>query len=367
MTFTILSRSGPSEVGYSLAALSRRLALGLLLAAGALAPSAARAEDAPPSPARQLFNDGRKLASEGNYAAACPKLEESLRLELGVGTQFNLADCWEHIGRTASAHALFLGAAASAKAAGQTDREQVLRDRASALEPRLSRLVVEVKSPEPKLTVKRDDLPLDDETLGKAVPLDPGKYKIKARAPGKKPWETTVEITGATPITTVEIPTLEAEKPALAEKPASNKAAAATLEHEETKPTPADSPAGSDRDGETNYRALAVAGAGVLGLGFGAVMGVRYLGANSDAKKICPTNHGCSVKEIQEHDRLVADARTDRGWSYAGFGVGGALLLGAGALWYFERPKATTSKASLQAVPLVSLDGSVGAMVGGRF
>ena len=358
MTFTILSRLGARQVGYPPAALSLRLALGLVVVVGAFAPSAARAEDAPLSPARQLFFDGRKLASEGNYAAACPKLEESLRLEFGVGTQFNLADCWEHVGRTASAHALFLGAAAAAKGAGQADREQVLRDRATALEPRLSRLVIEVKSPEPKLIVKRDDLPLDEETLGKAVPLDPGKYKIKARAPGKKDWEKVVEVSAAAPVTTVEIPALEADKPA-----------AAPVAHPAAKPKPLApaSPQDSDRRGGANYRALGLAGAGVVGLGVGAVMGIKYLGANGDAKKVCPSSHGCSVKDIQDHDRLVADARSDRAWSYAGFGVGGALLVGAGALWYFDRPRPATSKASLQALPVVSPDGTVGAMVGGRF
>jgi hypothetical protein len=308
-----------------------------------------------------LFFDARKLATEGNYAAACPKLEESLRLELGVGTQFNLADCWEHVGRTASAHALFLGAAAAAKAAGQADREQVLRDRATALEPRLSRLVIEVRSPEPKLSVKRDDLPLDDETLGKAVPVDPGKYKIKARAPGKKDWEKVVEVSAAAPVTTVEIPALEADKPALA-----------AVEHQTPKPQPKPlapaSPADSDRGGGPNYRALGLAGVGVVSLGVGAVMGIKYLGANSDAKKVCPSSHGCTVKDIQDHDRLLADARTDRAWSYAGFGVGGALLVGAGALWYFQRPQSSPAKASsLQALPVVSLDGSVGAVVGGHF
>src|SRR5690349_20750961 len=96
-------------------------------------PLTARAEEAatPMAPARQAFMEGRKLAQAGDYAAACPKFEESLRLEVGVGPQFNLADCWEHIGRTASARALFLGAAASAKAVGQADREQVLRERSA--------------------------------------------------------------------------------------------------------------------------------------------------------------------------------------------------------------------------------------------
>jgi len=309
------------------------------------------------SPARQLFNDGRTLVGEGKYAEACPKFEESLRLELGVGTQFNLADCWEHIGRTASAQALFLGAAASAKAAGQAERQQVLHDRATALEPRLSRLVIDVAATDPKLSVKRGDLPLDSDAWGKAVAVDPGKYTITARAPGKKSWEKQVEVTAATPLVTVQVPELESEpvKAATPAKAAPKQAAA-----------PADAAAADHGPSSINYRALSVAGIGLVGIGVGAVMGVKYLSANGDAKDICPSNHNCSIKQIQDHDRLVDDAKSDRRWSYAGFGVGAAALVGAGALWYFQRPR-TASGTALQATPVLSADGTLGATLRGSF
>src|SRR5688572_17830814 len=58
--------------------------------------------------ARALFAEGRKLMGEKKYEDACPKFEESLRLDHGMGTQFNLAFCWEQLGRTASAWATFL-------------------------------------------------------------------------------------------------------------------------------------------------------------------------------------------------------------------------------------------------------------------
>jgi hypothetical protein len=326
-----------------------------------LAPILARAEDTV-SPARQLFLDARQLTSEGKYAEACPKLEQSLQLESGVGTQFNLADCWEHIGRTASARALFLGAAASAKAAGQSEREQVLRDRAAALEPRLSRLVIEVVSLDPKLSVKRNDLPLEADELGKAVVVDPGKYTITARAPGKKKWEKLVEVGANTPVTTVEVPELEPLEPA---KPLAEKPALPAPMAPKKAPQPA-SPDGSDRGPSVNYRALTLAGIGVAGIGFGAYKGLKYSNANSDAEKICPSNHACSVKQIQNHDRLVDVARTDRTWSYVGFGVGGAMVVGAGLLWWVQRPTRTAG-ITWQAAPIVAADGSVGALFNGRF
>src|SRR6185436_13105064 len=85
--------------------------------------------------ARALFTEGRQLMSAEKYAEACPKLEESLRLDPGMGTRFNLAHCWEKIGRSASAWAMFLDVAAAARAAGQQQRDTAAKERAAALEP----------------------------------------------------------------------------------------------------------------------------------------------------------------------------------------------------------------------------------------
>src|SRR5205807_91874 len=100
-----------------------------------------------------LFLEGRKLAAAGDYAAACPKFEDSYRLDPGIGTNFNLADCYEHRGLIASAWARFLDVAAATKAVGQSERERVARARAALLEPKLARLTLEVEGTEPGLSV----------------------------------------------------------------------------------------------------------------------------------------------------------------------------------------------------------------------
>src|SRR5579859_4502823 len=97
-----------------------QLLRGALFAAALLAvPRAARADDAA---AQALFSDARKLMTQGRYADACPKLEESQREAPAIGTLFNLADCYEHTDRLASAWAAFLKVAAETKMKGQTDR-----------------------------------------------------------------------------------------------------------------------------------------------------------------------------------------------------------------------------------------------------
>src|SRR5882672_2205364 len=69
--------------------------------------------------AHALFDEGRELAKAGRYAEACPKFIESYKLEIGMGTEFNLADCWEHLGQRELARTLFIDVAQQSREAGQ--------------------------------------------------------------------------------------------------------------------------------------------------------------------------------------------------------------------------------------------------------
>src|SRR6478752_7053172 len=163
-------------------------------------PEAPKQEPAKVAPAKtenqikagELFAEGRKLVEAGDYKQACQKFEQSLSLNVGIGVQFNLADCWERTGRTASAQALFQGVAASARAAGQAERGQVAQARADALEPRLVRVLIDVKATDPELVIRRNRIVVDKKAWGAATPLDAGDYLIEATAPGKKPWSTRI-------------------------------------------------------------------------------------------------------------------------------------------------------------------------------
>ena len=171
----------------------RRRALPVIVAL-LLAPTAALAEPPPdPAAAQALFFDARSLMEQGRYVEACPKLEESLRLDAGIGTRFNLADCNEQIGKITSAWAGFLDVAAQSKAAKQVDRERVARRRAAALELRIPKVVVDVEGPSGDMEVQRDGQPIGRASWGVAIPVDPGAHRISASAPGKDTWETTVQ------------------------------------------------------------------------------------------------------------------------------------------------------------------------------
>lgn len=197
--------------------LGRLLALAMFLAALVGGGRDAWADTAA---AQALFDAARQLMAQGKHADACPKLEESQRLDPGIGTQFNLAVCYEQIGRTASAWSTFLEVAGAAKAAGQLEREKVARQRATALEPRLIRLTITAPEGAPAdLQVKRDGAVVGRAQWGIPVPVDPGKHTIEASAAGKAPFTKTIELGRAGASETVAIPPLAAGAPARATAP----------------------------------------------------------------------------------------------------------------------------------------------------
>src|SRR5262245_1202284 len=72
--------------------------------------------------AEGLFQEGRKAMASGQIADACAKFSESYRIAQRLGTLLNLATCHEAEGKTASAWAEFVEAAALSRRSDQADR-----------------------------------------------------------------------------------------------------------------------------------------------------------------------------------------------------------------------------------------------------
>lgn len=178
------------------------------LALGGLCwPNAARAQ--PAREADVLFEEARQLKESGRCDAAIDKFIASHNIEPAVGTQLNIADCYAALGRTASAWTYFVAASNAAKRTGDRLRADFARQRANAIAPRLTRMIVSVTAPKSGQVVQRDDFTLTPPLWGTAVPVDPGVYRISAAAPDHEPWSVEVEARGAGATTTVTIPELE--------------------------------------------------------------------------------------------------------------------------------------------------------------
>ncbi len=184
-------------------------------AAVLLLASSARADVDPEkrAAAQALFDDGRELSTQPKFAEACPKLLESYNLDPAIGTKFYLAQCYEAIGKLASAWTFYLEVAEEAHKQGSTDREKFATDRATALKPRLARLTVAVAPAArvPGLAVKRDGAVVGTGAWDTPIPVDLGDHVISATAPGMKRWEIHGEAKQEGALVRVEVPALEAE------------------------------------------------------------------------------------------------------------------------------------------------------------
>jgi hypothetical protein len=170
------------------------------------APAWAQAENQ--AAARALFDDGRALVKSGNAAEACPKFEGAMHLYPSGGIALNLADCYEKLGRTASAWTEFGEAASLADRTNRPDDAAEARRRQTALEGKLTRLVIHVPRTIAGLSITRDGAELPAAAWDLPIPVDPGSHEIRAEAPGRAPWIQSVSASGPGQTTSVEVPTL---------------------------------------------------------------------------------------------------------------------------------------------------------------
>lgn len=278
-----------------------------------------------------LFEEGRTLVEARRFAEACPKFEESQRLDPGLGTLLNLAACYEETGKLASAWTAFRSAEEQARAAGEKKREQIAAERARALEARAARLTITLAPGErpPGFAVTRDGAPVAALDFGRRLPVDPGLIVIEATAPGHRPFRIEVEVSGEKVAREVDIPLLE-----VGEAPAAGGG-------DVTLPGGSGGGAGGPIDapgGERRPRrkvALIVGGVGAAGVIAGVGLGLSARSAYHDVGCTAGDGppRGCSADE--ESDIASARSRGNLGTIIGGVGV---AALAAGAVLWLTAP-----------------------------
>ena len=122
--------------------------------------------------AEGLFQAGRAMMTQKRYADACPKFAEAYQLKPGVGIQFNLADCYEQLGKLASAWINFHEVVSKLEGSNQKDRIATARERLAAIEPRLTKLVIEPQDPAEGLTIRRGDVAVSEAQWRVPIAVD---------------------------------------------------------------------------------------------------------------------------------------------------------------------------------------------------
>ena len=303
--------------------------------------------------ATMLFQQGRALMAEGRIPEACQKLEESQRLDPAGGTLLNLALCHEQEGRLARSWSEFKEAMVVAKRDGRQDREIEAANHVNLLEPRLSRLTVVVPAATQVdgLVIERDGHALGRGAWSTAIPVDGGEHVVRATALGREPFTTTIAIGKESDARTVEIPVLATPVVVVTPPRVSAPAAAPT-------------PKSTVTPDHLRWAGLGTAGVGVVLLGTAGYALATALSAKDASNADCYVD-GCGSTGLQKRNDAVS-----RGNLATILGVGGAVLVGAGATLYYlgRRSSARTPETGIAARVRIDIaPDTVMTGIGGRF
>jgi hypothetical protein len=300
----------------------------VLIAAPAMAGDQALAE--------ALFMDGKRLLDEHKYKEACTKFEASQRQDPSPGTLLNLGRCNEAQGKTATAWARYTEAATLARNMSRPEQEAAARERIAALEPKLSKLSIEPPATAVDgLTVKRGDVTMGADSLGMAVPVDPGEYVIEASAPGYEPWKGSVKVNPDGASASIRIPDLK--------RLAGSAPSTGAAEPGATTGGAAEAETGTTAGGSNATLGWVVVGVGGAVLVTGAIFGLlaQQQATNAeDDPALCPDKR-CSPAGREEID----GAETKALISTIGVGAG-VVAIGVGVYLVASSSGSTTTGSS---------------------
>jgi hypothetical protein len=272
------------------------------------------------SEAMRLFTEARELMKSGNVTEACARFEASLKAGAGTGTMLYLGDCYEKIGRPASAYAMYRGAEGLARA-NQDEREKIAHDLAAKLEPSIAWLTLHFVHERPRgYELRRDGVVLGASDLDASMPIDPGEHGFEARAIGKVPWTGKLTVPSGQARLTLDVPDLRDVPPP---------------------------PARVITRASNAQRVVGglVAGLGLAAIGVGTFFGIEALDKNDQSNSsgcdattnICTNARAMDLRSTAVDYARVADIT---------LGVGVAAIVG-GVIVFLAAPRSRSSTAAI--------------------
>lgn len=273
--------------------------------------------------AQAAFDEALKLMKLKRYAEACSHLARSQELDPAMGTQFRLAECYEKLGRFASAYDQYMAVADAAKSDKQIKRESVARSRAATIENKVARLTIDISPSVAALKgveIRRDGLAVPKSSWGQPVTVDLGDHVVTVSAPNRTPFERKFWADAQSKLV-ISVAALDSQK--------------------------RDAPATRSK-----IPVFIMGGAGLVGVGLGvtfvALRSSQITEAEALSKQIINDSGNCRIDGPDEFTTkcasLLSMAKQGDKFgtvSIVSFAVGGAALIGMGAylLWPDAKPR----------------------------
>jgi hypothetical protein len=349
----------------------RRFLAGAVVVAALGSPAVALAQGNDVQQAESLFNAGKALLAGGQNAEACAKFAQSKRLAPGLGVTLFLADCYERIGRVASAWTEFRTAEGLARERNDK-RADVARDRAQALEPRLNRLTISVAPtvPQSGLQVLLDGATMSPEEWGLPSPVDPGDHVVVVMSQGRTRRTINAHLGPENRNTSIRIDSLDEAPPAPSPAPPPAPAAPVAPPPQPSPATASPPPEAApetaqpgDSGATRRWIGIGVGMAGVVGLGIGVGVGLaaksKYDESNDPGNNcsgsVCGPGPGYGLRQSSVGMATAATVVF----------VVGAAAVAAGAVLYITAPH--DSPVSSVAIAPSVMPGGGGALLHATF
>jgi PEGA domain len=294
--------------------------------------------------ARAQFQQATELEQAGNWTAALQAFREVGQVRMTPQVRFHIAVCEENLGRLVAALGGYELALADADKVNPDFKGEVEAN-ITKLQSRIPKLVIERGAGANAAAIELDGVAVGDSSVGVEVPLDPGPHAVTAKAPNRKPFETSVTLTERE--TTRVVVVLEELPPEL-------------LRSGNAAPLPEKPP--------SKVVPFVIGGVGLVSLiGSGVLFGLRQ-STLSELENSCPTRKNCDPSKASRYD----DLKFYHYGSMVTLGVGVAAVGTAGALLFFQRKKKepiAETAARLQLVPSLPLTANspAGATLQGTF
>lgn len=293
--------------------------------------------------ARLQFQQATELERAGNWTAALQAFREVGQVRMTPQVRFHIAVCEENLGRLVAALGGYELALSDAAQVGPDFKAEV-EENVSKLRARIPKLVIDRGEGASAAAIELDGVAVGDSSVGVEVPLDPGPHAVTAKAPNRRPFESTVILKEQ------ETTRLEVKLEEIPQEQLATSGAAPVPDRPPSKVVP-----------------FVIGGVGVAALiGSGVLFGLRQstLSELEDAcdGSVCP----------REKESRYDDLKFYHYGSFVTLGVGVAAVGTAGALLFFQRKRPQPAKDSvsqLQILPSlpVTRQSGFGAAVRGTF
>ncbi len=338
--------------------------LAFVTAATMLAPSALAGD---PGLAEHLFKEGVAAMGRNDWVAACEAFAGSNDADPSPGTEINLGVCNERQGKTATAWGWYRTAAGLAEQRSLRDRAELARKEGERLEPKLRKLVVELRDTTAGITVTRNGASLPSSAVGREIPVDPGEHVIEASGKGKQPFKTTVRLQPGPGVDRVEIPIL-ADAPEAKAIPGPSPVPGADYASPTT---------GTKSDGSTQRTVGYLVGAGgivaLIVAGTLQVLASDVRSKQKDAENTLARERlgvrQPTAERVKELETAIDNNKTQADGNQLGAiatGIGGVVLIGTGLVLVFTAPSGKSS-GKLKLPPVMPVVGQGYAGAGATF